>query len=104
MFFKVIYKQKVIDVLDKLVYVKYQKKHNVLLLCDESEAQGILSSDKNTAYHLSTCNKFPVDKYLNVSITEIDEHEYKMLKLYHLSTPEELIDNYTMELIERGVL
>jgi hypothetical protein len=94
----------VIDVLDELIYVKYQKKHDVLLLCNENEAQGILSSDKNTAYHISTCNKFPVDKYLNVSISEIDEHEYKTLKLYNLSTPEDIIDNYTMELIERGVL
>ena len=104
MAYKVIHNKKVIDVLPKLTYVKYQLKHNILLLCDETEAQGILSSDGSTAYHISTLLPFPVDNFLNVSLEEITSQEYERLKAFHLKTPEEGAEAVLLDLMERGIL
>lgn len=104
MYYKVIYNQKVIDVLDKLQYCKYQLKHRVLLLCDESEAQGILSSSGETAYHISTTLPFPTDIFPTVTIEEIAYPEYEQLSRLCLKTPEQIMEEVVMELIERGVL
>lgn len=101
---KVIKNKKVIDVLDRIVYVRYQIKNNALLLCDISEAEGILSSDGNHAYHTISLRKFPVDIFDSVDIEEIDIYEYKRLKVLHVKTPEEIIDDYTRELIGRDIL
>lgn len=38
---------------EKLQYVKYQEKNNLMLLCDKSEAQGILSHDGSQIYSLN---------------------------------------------------
>lgn len=104
MAYKVIKNKKVIDLLPKLVFVKYQLKHNILLLCDEKEAQGILSSDGNTAYHISTLLPFPVDTFDSVSVEEIDQREYERLKAFHMQTPEEVAEAVLLDLMERGVL
>lgn len=104
MFYKVIRNKNPIDILDKLVYVKYQKKHNILLLCEENEAQGILSSDGNTAYHTVYQNPFPVDDYLTVEIEEITQHEYERLKNLKCMSAEDIIDQYTIQLINQGVI
>lgn len=104
MYYKVIKNNKVIDVLDKLVYLKYQPKHKVMVLCDENSAQAILSSDNNTIWHEETLYKIPVPGYETVTVEEIDEYEYKQLKVLNGSTPEEIIDRYTALLIEMEVL
>lgn len=104
MYYKVIYNNKVIDVLDKIVYCRYQLKHRILLLSDEKNAQGILSSDGETAYHLSSNNPFDVDIFKTVVLEEIDEQEYKRLKMYNLNTPEEMAEYILLDLMERGIL
>ena len=38
------------------------------------------------------------------TLEEITEHEYNQLKQAHCMSPEEIIDNYTMNLFEQGVL
>lgn len=103
-YYKVLHNNKVIDVLDKLQFCKFQLKHKTLILCNEKEAQGILSSSGDSAYHLSTNLKFETDIYKTVTLEEIDESEYKRLKLYNLSTPEEMMEQIILELIDRGVL
>lgn len=103
-YYKVIYKKRVIDVLDKIVYIKYQKKHNTLMLCDEDNAEGILSSTGDTAYHLLSLRPFPIDDFLTVSLEQISEHEYNQLKMNHCMSAEEIIDQYTASLFEQGVL
>lgn len=103
MYYKVIFNKKVIDVLDKIQYCKYQLKHRVLLLCDESEAQGILSSSGDTAYHIPTTQPFPTDIFPTVSLEEISYNEYKFLSNSHLKTPDEIRQDLIKELIERGV-
>lgn len=103
-YYKVIKDEKVIDVLDQLIYIKWQAKHNIPVLCDINEAQAILSSDKNTIWHEDTLYKLPVDGYDTVRIEEIDQYEYKQLKMLNGKTPQEIIDNFLLELIEEGII
>ena len=102
--YKVIYNNKVIDVLDKLIYLKYQEKHNRMILCDMREAQAIMSSDENHIWHEETLYNIPVDGYDTVRVEEIDAYEYEQLKILKLKTLEEVIDEYTLLLINGGVL
>ena len=99
MFYKVIKSKNVIDVLCSIQYVKFQLKHKILLRCDEEDAQGILSSTGDPSL-----NPFPVDSFATVTLEEITEHEYNQLKLTHCMSPEEIIDRYTMSLLEQGVI
>ena len=75
-----------------------------MVLSDENEAQAILSSDKNTIWHEKNLYNIPVDGYDTVSIELIDQFEYKKLRTLNLKTPEEIIDAYTLLLIEEGVI
>lgn len=106
MFYKVIKDGKVIDVLDKLIFLKYQPKHKIMVLCSESEAQAILSSDKNTIWHEETYYNIPeyADCYDTVSVVEIDEYEYKQLKMLNGKTPEEIIDNFVKTLLADNII
>lgn len=104
MYYKVLKDGKVIDVLDHLVFVKYQKKHNIMVVCDESEAQAIVSSDGQYIWHVGWLLKVPVDGYETVELVEIDEYEYKQLNILNMKTPQEIIDEYTLFLIEGGIL
>ena len=104
MYYKVLKDNKVIDVLDRLVFVKYQKKHNIMLLCDKSEAQAIVSSDGSYFWHVTWLYKIPVDGYDTVELEKIDEYEYKKLKMLNLKDPQEIIDEVVLSLLEGGVL
>jgi hypothetical protein len=104
MYYKVLKDNKVIDVLDNLIYLKWQPKHKTMILTDENDAQAILSSDKNTIWHERTLYNVPVDSYETVDIEEIDEFEYKKLKMLNLSTPEEIIDAFMISLLENNII
>lgn len=104
MFYKVIKDGRVIDVLDTLVFLKYQPKHKIMVLCAESDAQAILSSDKEHIWHESTLYRIPVDGYDTVTIEQVDVYEYNRLKALNGKTPEEIIDAYTLSLIKEGVI
>ena len=104
MYYKVIKNNKVIDVLDNLVYLKWQDKHKIMVLCSENEAQAILSSDNNTIWHEETLYKVPVSGYDTVRIELIDEFEYKQLKMLNGKTPEEIIDSFVLSLLEDKII
>lgn len=104
MYYKVLKDNKVIDVLDKLVFLKYQKKHGIMLVCGAEDAEAILSSDGNTVWHEKSLKEIPVNNYETVKIEEIDEHTYRQLKMLTLCSIEEILEEYTMSLIEMGVL
>lgn len=105
MFWKVIKNNRVIDVLDKLVYLKWQPKHKIMVLSDENEAQAILSSDKNTIWHEKTLYNIPVEnRFDTVELVEIDEYEYKQLKVLNCKSVQEILDEYTLLLINEGVI
>lgn len=104
MFYKVIYNDKVIDVLDRLVYLKYQEKYDRMILCEEKEAQAILSSDEEYIWHEETLYNIPVSGYDTVRVEQIDKYEYNQLKLLQCKTLEEVLDEYTLLLLEGGII
>jgi hypothetical protein len=104
MYYKVIKDNRVIDVLDKLVYLKWQPKHKIMVLSDENEAQAILSSDKNSIWHEKSLYNVPVSGYDEVEIVPIDQFEYKQLKMLNLNTPQEIIDAFLLTLIENNII
>ena len=104
MYYKVIKNNKVIDVLDNLTYLKWQPKHKMMVLSDENEAQAILSSDKNTIWHEKTLYNIPVSGYDTVELVEIDEYEYKQLKVLNCKSIDEILDAYTLLLIQEGII
>ena len=104
MYYKVIKNNKVIDVLDNLIYLKWEPKHKIMVLSDINEAQAIMSSDKNTIWHEKTLYKVPVDGFDTVEVEEIDEYEYKQLKMLNGKTPEEIIDGFLLTLIENNII
>ena len=104
MFYKVIKDNKVIDVLDHLTYLKWQPKNEIMLLSDINEAQAILASNGNTIWHVEGFYNLPVDGYETVQIKEIDQFEYKQLKMLNLNTPEEIIDAFVLSLLEENVI
>lgn len=104
MYYKVLKDDKVIDVLDRLSFVKYQPKHEIMVACAKSEAQAIISSNGEYIWHVHGLYNVPVDGYDTVKIVAIDEYEYKQLKVLNLRTPEEIIDAYTLLLLEDNVL
>ena len=104
MYYKVLKDNKVIDVLDKLTYLKWQPKNKIMLLCDLNEAQAFLSSDGNTIWHVDGLYDLPIDGYDTIKIIEIDEYEYKQLKMLNLSTPEQIIDSFVLSLIENNII
>lgn len=104
MYYKVIKDSKVIDVLDQIIYLKYQPKHKIMILCGEDDAQAILSSDKNTIWHERSLYNVPVDGYDTVDIVPIDQYEYRKFKTLNLKTPEEIIDQTILYLIENKII
>jgi hypothetical protein len=104
MYYKVIKNNKVIDVLDNLIYLKWEPKHKIMVLSDENEAQAILSSDRNTIWHERTMYNVPVNGYDTVDLVEIDEYEYKQLKMLNGKSLDEVLEEYTLLLISEGVI
>ena len=104
MYYKVLKNDKVIDVLDHLSFVKYQEKHKIMIACEKSKAQAIISSDGEYIWHVPGLYKIPTDGYDSVDLVEIDEYEYNQLKVLNYKTPEEIIDAYTLSLFEGGIL
>lgn len=104
MYYKVLKNGSVIDVLDHVAFVMYQEKHQIMVQCDEDHAQGFLSSDGNHIWHTDALYRIPVAGYDTVELVEIDRYDYERLKMLNLKTPEEIIDAYTLSLLEGGIL
>lgn len=104
MFFKVIKNGRVIDVIKNPIYVKYQPKNDIFLVCDESEAECVVSSDNETIWHVDVYPSISKQDIDTVGLVEIDEYEYKQLKCLNLKTPSEIIDAYTLMLLDGDML
>ena len=100
MYYKVLKDNKVIDVLDRLSFVKYQQKHNIMIACDKSQAQAIISSDGEYIWHVPGLYRIPVDGYDTVELVEIDQYEYRQLRALNMKTPQEIIDEYVRQLLD----
>lgn len=106
MFYKVIKNNRVLDVLDEVIYLKYQKKYDRMLFCSKEEAQGIFSSDRTQVWHVEGYYGIPAPGYETVQLVEIEKSEYEQLKTLCGKTPEEIIDNFVLSLAiqDYGVL
>ena len=104
MYYKILKNKKVIDLLTSFSFVRYCPIRNSVINCGVQEANGIISSDGNFIWHLLGLRQFPVGEYDTVEAIEIDKDEYDKLKALNGKTPEEIIDNYTLYLIEEGLL
>ena len=72
MFYKVLKDGNVIDTLEVPILLKWQPKHNVMVLSNEREAQAVLSSDQNTIWHLRGLPKIPALNYETVELVAVD--------------------------------
>lgn len=104
MYYKVLKNGKVIDILDELIFVKYNEKHKRFLFSEKKYAQAILSSDRKQVWHENTLLSIPAPGYDTVELVEIDEFEKNQLQILNGRTVDEIIDEYTMFLLESGVL
>ena len=104
MYYKVLKDNKVIDVLDRISYVKYNEKHKCFLLTNKNYAQAILSSDGEYVWHVNNLLNIPVGGYDTVELQEIDVYEYKQLKALGCKTPEQIVENFLLLLVEEGII
>lgn len=104
MYYKILKDGSPIDVLEKVTFLKYNQKHKRFFNAEEKDAQAIKSSDRKTIWHEISLYPIPVDGYETVEMKKIDMYEYNKLKFELATSIESIIDQYTLELLERGVL
>ena len=103
MYYKLLKKQTVVDILDQLIYLKYDDHLGMMLNSDINSANAVLSSDKNHYWHLLGFPK-PDIEMDTVEAVEISAQEYEKLKTLNFKTPEEIIDAYTLLLLNGCIL
>lgn len=106
-YYKVIKDDKAIDVLNEneICYLKYSKKHERMFNAKGiNDAQAIYSSDHRYIWHVNTLLSIPVDGYDTVRLQEIDVYEYDQFRLLNGKTPESIIDDFVLSLVEGGIL
>lgn len=104
MYYKIVKNNQTIDTVTSLRYVKFSPKSKKILLCPRKEASGIVSESGTTIWHLEGFYPFQEGQYETVKAVEITEEEYRRLTIFGGKTPEEIIDAYTLSLLEEGVL
>ena len=79
MMFKIIECNQIIDVLDNIKFVKCLPQSKKIILVDERQANGIMSSNNNEIYHIyGTPNTFNECKH-TVTYQQINIDEYNLL-------------------------
>lgn len=77
--YKILHNNQIIDVMEDVRYVKCLPKSQKLIAVDKAQANGIVSSNGDTIYHiLGTKNTFNTEK-LSVQIIKINKEEYEAL-------------------------
>lgn len=104
MYYKVLKNNKVIDVLDNLIYLKWEPKHKIMVLSGIDDAQAILSSGKDDIWHVKGFYNVPVEGYETVELVEIDKFEYSQLKMLNGRTAEQIADELILDLINNGII
>ena len=104
MYYKVLKDNKVIDVLDHLTYLKWQDKHQIMVLASEVDAQAILSSDEKYIWHVDGMYDVPVDGFDVVQLQKIDKYEYEQLRVLNLKSAQDIVDELVLSFIEGGIL
>lgn len=94
--YKIIHNNQIIDVIKKPCFVKHVAGINKNIAVDKNQANGIVSSDGGTIYHIiGTENNFE-DTRLSVYVVPIEEEEY--LKLTTQVKENQNLENRVKEL------
>ena len=104
MYYEVIYQGKIIEVLEGLDFVKQSPHSKMIVSCLQSDASGIISEDGKSIWHVKGYLPFKDLEYPTVSIQKTTKEKYHQWKALNGRTPEEIIDEYTLSLIEGGLL
>ena len=100
MAYKIILNTTVVDAQKTLNYVYWQAKNHLLLVGRSDLANGIVSSDGGTVWHLDGYPEFPEGSYETVKAVEITDEEYEeLVKQLELGTVEEPEDPGTGETV-----
>lgn len=78
-FYKIVVQDKVVDVLDYAVWVKEDARER-LVITNADDAQGIVSSDGETVWHIEGTPVMPGHIFEDASAIDIGEDEWKELK------------------------
>lgn len=78
--YKIVYGSSIIDVVDDLVFVRYDPDAKCMMRCKRQYAQGILASDSSVIWHLDGYPAFGVDGYETVSAVAVSDSEGKNLR------------------------
>lgn len=78
--FKVVYKNIVIDTIDKPIYCRYIPTSGMKLRTDETSANCIISSNGEETYHLTGRSPFMPETFKSVELIPVDKPEYDYLK------------------------
>lgn len=90
MAYKILLNTTVVDAQNTLNYVYWQVKNHLLLVGRSDFANGIVSSDGSTVWHLDGYPEFPEGSYETVKAVEITDEEYEeLVKQLELGTVEE---------------
>lgn len=90
MAYKIVLNTTVVDAQKTLNYVYWQVKNHLLLVGRSDFANGIVSSDGSTVWHLDGYPEFPEGSYETVKAVEITDEEYEeLVKQLEIGTVEE---------------
>jgi len=90
MAYKIVLNTTVVDAQKNLNYVYWQVKNHLLLVGRSDFANGIVSSDGSTVWHLDGYPEFPEGSYETVKAVEITDEEYEeLVKQLEIGTVEE---------------
>lgn len=90
MAYKILLNTTVVDAQKALNYVYWQVKNRLLLVGRSDLANGIVSSDGSTVWHLDGYPEFPEGTYETVKAVEITDEEYEeLVKQLEIGTVEE---------------
>lgn len=90
MAYKIVLNTTVVDAQKNLNYVYWQVKNHLLLVGRSDFANGIVSSDGSTVWHLDGYPEFPEGTYETVKAVEITDEEYEeLVKQLEIGTVEE---------------
>ena len=103
MFYKILKDGKVVDVSDRLKFMRWQEKFKRMIYCSMEEAQAIQSSDETMVWHEISLLPVPVPGYDTVEAVPIDEREYRSLRALNLSVPEDIIDAFVLTLVKGDI-
>lgn len=100
MAYKILLNTTVVDAQKTLNYVYWQVKNHLLLFGRSDFANGIVSSDGSTVWHLDGYPEFPEGSYETVKAVEITDEEYEeLVKQLEIGTVEEPEDPGTGETV-----